>query len=353
MKILHRDLKKGKIKLRVDTLNDLWHLQNIIEDEDLVFSKSYRRDQEVLKNKIRSERPEKKPVYLGVRVKNVDFHPHSNRLRILGIIEHGIDLSKHHTLDVVEKTVITVEKSWKKDQLERLKEAEKEVTRPLVMVVTIDESEAEIFILRQYGIDSLGTIYSGLSKRMDDKIFSSEKKRFFREIANKIIEIKTDSLIVCGPGFTREGFSKFLSENYQELSDISQMEPASTTGKSAVHEIIKRGAIDRILKDARITKEFKLVESLLEEIGKDSGLGLYGLEEVEKAINYGAVDKLIISDKKLREFRSKKDKRIEEMMENARKTSSNVLIVSSEHEAGEKLFYLGGIAALLRYQIKG
>ncbi|MFQ6050557.1 MAG: mRNA surveillance protein pelota [Candidatus Hydrothermarchaeota archaeon] len=372
MKIIHRDLKKGRIKLRIDSLNDLWHLQNIIESGDLVFSKSYRRDQEVIKNKIRTERPEKKLVYLGIRVKNVDFHPHSNRLRILGVIEHGTDLGKHHTLDVTERTIITIEKSWKNDQLERLKEAEIEAKRPLIMVVTIDESEAEIFIFRQYGIESLGKIYSGLSKKMDEKSFSTTKKGFFREIANKMMENKiienksTESemtremiknemiqaIIICGPGFMKEDFLNFLSENYKELSEISKLEPASNTGKPGVHEIIKRGAIDRVIKDDRISKEFKVVESLLEEIGKGTGLGVYGLQEVERAVNYGAVDKLIVSDRTLREFRSRKDDRIEEIMENARKTSSHIMIISSEHEAGENLLSLGGIAALLRYKIQ-
>lgn len=44
MKILHKELDKGVIKLRVDNADDLWHLSHIVESGDLLFGKTYRKE---------------------------------------------------------------------------------------------------------------------------------------------------------------------------------------------------------------------------------------------------------------------------------------------------------------------
>ena len=36
MKIIHKDLKKGELKIKVDSSQDLWYLSNIIEQDDRV-----------------------------------------------------------------------------------------------------------------------------------------------------------------------------------------------------------------------------------------------------------------------------------------------------------------------------
>ena len=43
MIILNKDLKKGEIKIKVENLDDLWHLSQLIEVKDLVRGKSSRK----------------------------------------------------------------------------------------------------------------------------------------------------------------------------------------------------------------------------------------------------------------------------------------------------------------------
>ena len=43
MKVLKRYLKEGKIVLKIEYLDDLWHLYNIITPEDIVVSRTTRR----------------------------------------------------------------------------------------------------------------------------------------------------------------------------------------------------------------------------------------------------------------------------------------------------------------------
>ena len=74
------------------------------------------------------------------------------------------------------------------------------------------------------------------------------------------------------------------------------------------------------------------------------GKAIYGKDETQQAILAGGVELLLISDMKVRE--------LEDIMEQAEKMKSKVMIISSKHASGQKLLGLGGIAGLLRYQYK-
>jgi protein pelota len=65
----------------------------------------------------------------------------------------------------------------------------------------------------------------------------------------------------------------------------------------------------------------------------------------------GAVEKLVIADTTLRDAEETKRLKLEELMHQVEKRNASVTVVSTEHEAGAKLIALGGIAALLRFQI--
>ena len=43
MRVLHRDLKEGEVRLKVQNADDLWHLFNLVEAGDLVRAYTFRR----------------------------------------------------------------------------------------------------------------------------------------------------------------------------------------------------------------------------------------------------------------------------------------------------------------------
>src|SRR6056297_3344099 len=108
MKILHQDTREGKIKVRIDNMDDLWHLKNIINPDDVVSAVTYRRE-ETQRDKIRSERGEKKRMRLDIEVEKMEFHEFSDRLRILGVIIDGPqDLGSYHTLNLTDRDELTI-----------------------------------------------------------------------------------------------------------------------------------------------------------------------------------------------------------------------------------------------------
>ena len=86
------------------------------------------------------------------------------------------------------------------------------------------------------------------------------------------------------------------------------------------------------------------MENLLKRIACELPVA-YGRAEVGKAIEYGACEELLVSDTLLR------DPDIVEMLNRAEQTNAKIVVFSSSFEPGTKLDALGGIAAILRYNI--
>ncbi|MDY6774121.1 MAG: mRNA surveillance protein Pelota, partial [Candidatus Nanohaloarchaea archaeon] len=128
-----------------------------------------------------------------------------------------------------------------------------------------------------------------------------------------------------------------------ELEEQVVVEDASTTGKAGVQEVIKRGAVKRVLEQSRISDESEAVEQFLDELNSGGDV-TYGQEEVKEAVEMGAVEKLLITEPLVPDH--------EDLMEEVEQKNGEVQIVHEDHDAGKKLASLGGIAAELRYSIE-
>jgi protein pelota len=372
MKILKKKLKVkekesgekkriGKISLIPESLDDLWHLKHVIEAGDFVYSVTYRRI-ETATDKVRPDKADKKPVRLGIRTEDVEFHKFSRRLRIKGIIEEGPDseLGTYHTFNIEPGVKLSVVKEWKDHQLKRLREAEKAVAAPDVLVVTMEEGEAIAGVVRQYGVDELFSLRYGSGKGMESA--GDGKKDFFNDllkhVKNSFQSLNAEALIIAGPGFIKDDFFSFLKEQDVELSKRTRIEQASSIGVSGFIEVLKRGAVERLKKEERLTKEVTLLDKLMEEISKEQdSKAVYGTEEVRRALEYGAVETLLVSDEKLMKTRiegaeaEKEAEEIDKMLEEAERKRGKVVVFSTEFEPGKRLNALGGIAAILRFGI--
>ncbi|MDG6244457.1 MAG: mRNA surveillance protein pelota [Methanolobus sp.] len=346
MRVIKRYLKgrEGEIRLVPETLDDLWHLKYIIEKGDLVFALTKRKADSVA-DKIRPEKVEKKTVRLGVRVEELEFHKFSNRLRIHGPIEHGMDAGHYHTFNVEKGLDISIIKTWKKDQLERIDEAEACSKRPKVVIVAIEEGDADIGLVRHYGIET----YSHISQS-SGKGEGTLREVFFQDILDQLVHAAAESeaIVVSGPGFTKDDFMKYLSSKDPELVSRVITEDTSSIGMSGFQEVLRRGAVDRIMEESRIARESRLIDDLLREISMD-GKAAYGVEEVRNALEYGSIEVLLVADEMLRIEREKGG--IDSFLQDVENIQGKIVVFSTIFEPGQKLLALGGIAALLRFKI--
>ena len=78
----------------------------------------------------------------------------------------------------------------------------------------------------------------------------------------------------------------------------------------------------------------------------------YGIPEVKKSAEIGAVATLMISNKALRKAKAEKNTEIDVMLKNVSKAKGEILIVSGAHDFGKQLEGIGGVAALNRYKLE-
>ena len=383
MKIRRQKLKRreGVIELVPETLDDLWHLKYIIENRDLVSAFTKRRV-EGATDKIRPEAAEKKSVHLTIEVSGMEFHRFSNRLRVRGVIRSGVDTGEYHTINVEIGSMVGITKHWKPDQLERIEEAKALSNRPRVTIITVESGEAEIGRVRQFGVDRVSQITKPSGKQGGD--FTHEFFASAADALNKSVAGGGDhSIIIAGPGFIKEDFMEYLRSASPDIAARAVLVDTVSTGMPGFIEVLRRGAVDRIVQESRIGRETEMMDALMREIAT-YGKCAYGTAEVMAALELGAIETLLIVDETLRNFReagagavqgtvtgtgagdekgartgggggegaaAKSGIDADDLLRRVEQMQGRVVVLSSEFEPGNRLDALGGMAALLRFKI--
>ena len=223
-------------------------------------------------------------------------------------------------------------------------------------LLVMDRKDAAIGMLEGKSIELLQKMTSGVPSKVRAGGQSSQRfhritegltKEFYKRIAEEMKKIffempRLKGILVGGPIPTKNEFLEggYLPTKLQEkvigILDIGDSD------ESGLKELVAK-SMD-ILASQEIIKEKKLLEKFFETLGEKPDMAVYGEKDTKKALEYGAVDMLILS-KKL-------DKQIShELKGMADNTGAKMEIVSTETTEGEQFYNLSGIGALLRYKI--
>jgi len=351
------NLKKGFVKVIPETFDDLWHLYNVIYKNDEVYAYTTREikpDEEYA----RPRRGERVSVFLGVRVEDIAWDKLLGRLRIHGRIYEAPEIvptGAHHTLNVaLNRPVTIVKKEWAKHQIERLERASKASEKPIIIVAIDDEGYA-IATTAQYGVEVKVEESIKLPGKLETEKRSTAIKEYFRKALDSLRQIwiaMRSPIVIIGVGFVKNDFAKFLENEASDVAEsVVDVKSVNNGGVAGIYEALRSGVLLKAMKHQRIVEETEIIEEILKRLGKGEPNVTYGMEEVEKAAQLGAVEKLILADTMLREASDEKRLHIEDLMRSVEQKGGNIIVVSTEHEAGAKLTALGGIAALLRFAL--
>lgn len=332
MHVIKRDMRDGLMVLRMESADDLWHLERIIGPGDIVKGRTMRKV--AVKAGGEFSMSEKKPMVLALAAEKLSFDETTGTLRITGKITEGppdTKLSSYHTLAVEPGTVITVtKKRWGASDMKRIKESA--LRQPRILVCVMDREDADIAIVSGRGISVIGKVEC--QDREDMDAYRGEVLRFLQN------QQGYDAAVVAGPGFEAGNFARFAREHDPKLAARITVESASHTGMNGINEVMRRSG-ERVLRESRIGTESRLVEEVLSRI-KSQGLVTYGKAEVAKATGMGAVETLLVSREKMAEF--------EGLMQQCEGMKGDVKVITADHSLGEQFLHLGGIAAFLRFR---
>ncbi|MFB6107048.1 MAG: mRNA surveillance protein pelota [Halobacteriaceae archaeon] len=355
MRIQDRTRVEGggeRITLVPESLDDLWHLHYVLEPGDLVAGDTTRRIQRA-DDQMRDTGGERESMHATVEVESAEFHKFANRLRVSGVIVDASRedvLGEHHTLNVEERAEIEIEKHWKPDQIQRLEEAVEASENPDVAIATVEEGEAYIHTVAQYGVEERAT-FTGPTGKGE---YARDRAELFADLADALARLDVDAIVLAGPGFTKQDAYDYLEAEYPAVAERVTLVDTAAAGGRGVHEVLKRGAVEEIQAETRVAAEAQLVDELTERIATD-GTAAYGPENVASAAEYGAVEHLLVLDERLRQERGPDgewDVDVDDVVERVEQQGGEVTVFSHEYDPGQQLRNLGGIAALLRYRLE-
>jgi len=237
----------------------------------------------------------------------------------------------------------------------------------------------------------------GQSQKRFERLMEEGEKQFYRRISEEINELFLSmedlrGIFIGGPGPSKEKFVNDESLDYRLRDKILDVVDLGYGGSEGIRALIDK--VKDKIQDVKYIREKQVMQRFMKEITSDTGFATYGLEEVQKALNMGAVDTLILSEKldkfKIRvecsncgykEEHTAKERElskvessfqetsclqcnsnnfnvvdkismIEELGETAESMGTTVDIISSETEEGEMLYStFGGIVAILRFKL--
>ncbi|MBC5792960.1 MAG: mRNA surveillance protein pelota [Nanohaloarchaea archaeon] len=324
MKLLKTDRNSGYAEIEIENDDDLWRLKDFIRKGDLVRS---------LTQRTKLDGREKKTCTLTLEVEKTAYE--NDRLRVTGEITKGADDIElgYHTFNLEAGSTFEIEREFTKEDWKKLEEWEEKRSYS-VLFCLVEKGSADFFIVEESGIRDL----SKVEENIPGKMYADQKtgEDFYEKVRNVLERTDKDNLILCGPGMQKNKVYNLLSEDLQQKTFLQD---TSVTGKTGLHEAIKRGALEKVVEESRISEESKAVESFLEELEKE-GDASYG-EPVKNLAEMGAVKKLLITPEQNREN--------SELKKQVERQGGETVLVHTDHEAGERIENFGGIAALLRY----
>ena len=139
----------------------------------------------------------------------------------------------------------------------------------------------------------------GQSAKRFQKLREMELTYYFNRLATITREYFIDiypikGLVISGPGPTKE---EFINNNYLEYrlqNMIIATIDASYSGSEGIREAFAKSS--DILSNFRMVEEKQIVEKLFNEINNNTGLGIYGLDDIINHLKNNIVNKIIITD---------------------------------------------------------
>jgi len=273
-------------------------------------------------------------------------------------------------------------------------------------IIVLDSSHASFATVRGKSLDIIKQITSGIPGKFraggqSAKRFVRQREAKLQEYFNRVGEHADEiflpienlkSLLLGGPGPTKEDFEKGNYLHYTLKEKIVATIDTSYTDEQGVSEVVEKS--QDILRRIRYVEEKKIMQKFLREIGQDTGLATYGEDEVRKYLNNGIVDTLLLSEDlesvrvtvkcgscnytkeetmkmhEVAEFEQKTNgsacpkcsiptlsvtetkELIDELAEAAELAGTEVEVLSGDTEEGQMLKKsFGGVAAILRYKV--
>jgi peptide chain release factor subunit 1 len=162
-------------------------------------------------------------------------------------------------------------------------------------------------------------------------------------IVNKAIQdYNIKKIILAGPGPFKEEINneKYLGNN---SSKVIGLVDTSYAGEEGFEEVLQKS--EELILEEELYNEKKSLQEFFNTLARNPNKTTYGYAEVMRTIGTGAVEKVFVTE-------NISEKKTGKLKEEAEKYGTILVVVSTDTREGKTLKELGGVGAILRYEIK-
>eukprot|EP01134_Creolimax_fragrantissima_P003055 CFRG3055T1 len=368
MKLLKQSVDRdgsGFVELYPEEPEDMWHVYNLILNDDRVKATTFRRVQsESTTGSVTSERVR---TILTLKITDVFFDTQACTLRINGknVSENSyVKMGAFHTIDLELNRKFTLYKQeWDSVSLDRVKESTDIAVKADVGAVVLQEGLAYVCLITSSMTVVKAKIDVSIPRKRRGGTEQHDKglEKFYEQILQGILKNFDFKLLKCiliaSPGFLNEVLLTYMKDQAmkRELKPILEnkqkfMLVRSSSGhKHALQEVMEDPAVVAKLQDTKAQEEVRVMSSFYKLLNDQPDKAFYGFQHVKRANEEQAIDKLMVLDSLFRSENILERKKYVGIVDAVKDNGGDVLIYSSMHNSGEQLKLLSGIAAILRF----
>jgi len=212
------------------------------------------------------------------------------------------------------------------------------INKPIIMVDISVKNEN--FIANGIIVHNSAARFGRLREQAAKEFYIRIAEVVNQEFLNKK-ELK--GIIIGGPGQTKNEFFDGAFINNEVKKKVIGIKDVTYTDEFGLEELVDKSK--DLLVDEGVTAEKAVLHKFFSMLATDPKRTAYGLKDVEKALEYGAVALLLILEGKI------DDKKAEELEEKAANIGAQTEIVTEETQEGKQFKNLGGVGAILRFPV--
>jgi len=345
--------KQGICTMTPESPDDLWTLRRLLAPGDTVVTKSSR----VSKREGDYTRPnkgERVSVTIALNVEGVSLDSSVGRLRIRGKIVEASDDSVtkagSHSLLISPGQELTIKKEeWGPSETRILNSSTASERR--FLLVAIDRREAGVGLLAGSHLTIISTLESGASGKGGAGTKEVDMQPYFRKVLEllKATWREGDVVVVAGAGNTKLTMENLIRKDPDLRKNEVLVEGFDLSGSDGVRALVKSEGFRKVASDSVLVEVQEDVEEAIRRISRGERRIAYTLPRVSEAAKAGAVETCIVSDDV---FANNIDENaLVETLNVIEEKGGKVFLTDSSLESGKQVSALGGIVALLRYDI--
>lgn len=335
--------KSGSMEITAENQDDIYMLSSIIYVGDMVTAGTRRKVQ------IDGKTQQKISLTLKIRIETISIDLENSIIYLKGktvnVHEH-VKLGSYHTIDIgLGQSFVLYKEEWFTTSIKHLKEA----TKPQAEIIFIVFYERECVV-------------SVVSKNRINTILKQEiRNRKFGNIINMLEKYvgKVNLFVIASAFEIRNEFykavpmSKELKRVYNCLCVVKiPLECKGLPNSRVISTILTDKDLSKCFQGVQYVNDLKEIDNFFVDFAKESSLICVGMCDIREAMEYGALDKLMITDEIARPKTIEERREIEAFCKEMQSINCKIFIIPVAHFSGKRLREIGGMCGTLKFNYK-